>query len=339
MFTYLAISSCSNKNIEDINVCQIQKKDSFILKNMYTPRDICCSDSFLIVGDHNAEMAFSVFNISVTPPQLIIKYGTHGQGPNEFLFPEAMKKNGNFVTIFDRSLLKMKAISLIAPQKEMKTIPLVNHLFVGFNNVICVDDSLYIGLTYWDKNRFAIISGDLLIPLDIPYPNDGIVAPIRQKSLVYQGNLVKHPNKNKFVFASLYGKILEFYNLDVEKKDLSLFFSKNEIIPDYIPVEDTQEIFSNFTKKNITGYLHITTSLDYVYVLFSGKTVKDRRKNLSSHIEVYDWSGNHIRNIELDSEISAFCVDSNDTMIYGITYNETDSFLFYYDISKIDNEF
>ena len=69
-----------------------------------------------------------------------------------------------------------------------------------------------IGLTYLDTARLVMVNNEILYPSKLEYPIDGIIAPMRQKALVYQGNLLKHPSKDEFVYVSLYGKILEFTN-------------------------------------------------------------------------------------------------------------------------------
>lgn len=63
---------------------------------------------------------------------------------------------------------------------------------------------------------------------------------------------------------------------------------------------------------------------EYVFLLYSGKTVRDSRKNFSNQIEVYNWGGDLVKILMIDEDLSAFCVDSKNRMIYGVTYSEED---------------
>ena len=135
---------------------------------------------------------------------------------------------------------------------------------------------------------------------------------------------MKHPLKDEFVYASLYGKIVEFYKLDRTENKIWSSVCKNFIFPQYTPVEDNSEIESNFTVDNITGYIYACVSDEYVFLLYSGKTVRDSRKNFSNQIEVYNWGGDLVKILMIDEDLSAFCVDSKNRMIYGVTYSEED---------------
>lgn len=320
IFLFL-IMSCGNKKKESENGIHIKANVSYILDNMFIPRDIAYRDSFFIIGDRGNNMIYSVFKQEPTALELFDTFGEIGQGPGEFIFPESMRLMSGKIAVFDRSLIRLSEISF-PPLDTMNISSIKNKSFAGLNNVLRVDDSLFVGLTYLNTARFMVLNDGILYPSGLEYPDDGIMAPMRQKALVYQGNLLKHPSKDEFVYASLYGKIVEFYKLDRVENKMYSSVSKNLIFPQYTPVEDRSEIESNFTVNNVTGYIYACVSDEYVFLLYSGKTVKDSRKNFSNQIEVYNWNGDLVKVLILDEDLSAFCVDSKNKMIYGVTYSE-----------------
>ena len=322
MFLFL-ITSCGNKKNESENGIHIKANVSYMLYDTFIPRDIGYCDSFFMIGDRGNDMIYSVIKQKMTALELINTFGEVGQGPGEFIFPESMRFMPDKIAVFDRSLIRLSEISF-PPLDTMNISSITDKCFVGLNNVLRVDDSLFVGLTYLDTARLMVVNDGALYPSELGYPDDGIVAPMRQKALAYQGNLLKHPLKDEFVYASLYGKIVEFYKLDRTENKIWSSVCKNFIFPQYTPVEDNSEIESNFTVDNITGYIYACVSDEYVFLLYSGKTVRDSRKNFSNQIEVYNWGGDLVKILMIDEDLSAFCVDSKNRMIYGVTYSEED---------------
>lgn len=337
IITACLFTSC-NKKAEERNIEFLEKDTAYLLENMYTPRDICCIDSFLVVGDHNnSDAMYFIFKREGNGLNLLSSYGNRGEGPDEFIFPESIKIRGESITIFDRSLVRMKEIFFpLSENNKIENIHnITNKLFVGLNNVIKMNDDLFVGLTYLDIGRLAIVNKDVLYPVDIAYPDDEVPAPARQKSLVYQGTLLKHPSLDKFVYASFYGKILEIYELDRNENSMHRAVCKYELFPEYTSVDGREIIEANFTSNNVTGYLCASVSNRYIYLLYSGKTVKDKNKNFSSRIDVYNWEGIFVKTLMLDQEVAAFCVNAEDNVMYSVRCDEVDekTMLYCYNLS------
>lgn len=277
---FFLIVACNNRkseNKEILNEMYLKSSVIYELQNMLIPRDIVYRDSLFIIGDRGKNSMYSVFRQTSTNLNLVDSFGTKGQGPGEFIFPESMRLMPNQVAIFDRSLIRLSETAF--PLLDTIKMDLVtNTSFVGLNNIWKLEDDLFVGLTYSDTTRVVVLNKGSLYPSKIGYPDDGMKAPMRQKSLIYQGNLLKHPSRDEFVYSSLYGRIIEFYELDRAKNELTRKIGKNIIFPQYTPMKDSNEIGANFTKDNVTGYLHSCVSDEYVYLLYSGKTIKDSRK-------------------------------------------------------------
>ena len=315
-FLFLIVSCTQKSNYQTENVYYAKRIKSYSLDSaFYGPREICCTDSFIIIYDYNAEKMYSVFQ--KRNMNRIFSFGNKGDGPTDYIFPESLKSNATGFYIFDRSLGKINELLLFPDRKPIHSYAKRSASFIGLNNLIQTNDSSYVALSYSNDYRYVVVKNDSLFPSLIDYPNDGIMSSKVQKSLSYQGRLLKHPCDDKFVFVSFYGRIMEILRL-TESKELDIIFSSYKIFPQYIPKDGGG---ANITDNNITGVLTASVSEQYIYLLYSGKERKEDKRNFSNKIEIYDWEGTFIKCIVTDEELSGFCVD-NDNVIYGLSYDE-----------------
>ena len=82
MFLFL-ITSCGNKKNESENGIHIKANVSYMLDDMFIPRDIAYCDSFFMIGDRGNDMIYSVFKQKMTALELINTFGEVGQGPGD----------------------------------------------------------------------------------------------------------------------------------------------------------------------------------------------------------------------------------------------------------------
>ena len=159
MFLFL-ITSCGNKKNESENGIHIKANVSYMLDDMFIPRDIAYCDSFFMIGDRGNDMIYSVFKQKMTALELINTFGEVGQGPGEFIFPESMRFMPGKIAVFDRSLIRLSEISF-PPLATMNISSITDKCFVGLNNVLRVDDSLFVGLTYLDTARLMVVNDEI----------------------------------------------------------------------------------------------------------------------------------------------------------------------------------
>lgn len=313
---FLIVSCTQKNNNQTENISYAERIKSYTLdSSFYGPREIQCTDSNVIIYDYNSKKMYSVFQKKNM--NKIFSFGSKGDGPNDYIFPEALKKNARGFYIFDRSLGKINELLLYPNKEPIHSYVKRSALFLGLNNLIQTNDSSYVALSYSNDYRYVVVRNDSLFPALIDYPNDEIMSSKIQKSLSYQGRLVKHPHDDRFVFVSFYGRIMEILRL-TENKELEITFSSYKIFPQYMPKDGEG---ANITDNNITGVLTASVSERYIYLLYSGKKRKEDKRNFSNKIEVYDWEGTFIKSIVTDEELSGFCVD-NDKVIYGLSYDE-----------------
>jgi hypothetical protein len=67
---------------------------------------------------------------------------------------------------------------------------------------------------------------------------------------------------------------------------------------------------------NKYGCLSTSVSDNFIYILFSGKTMKENAL-YSNTVLVYDWEGNPIKVLELDQQLNLISVSQNDEYLVG----------------------
>ena len=69
-------------------------------------------------------------------------------------------------------------------------------------------------------------------------------------------------------------------------------------------------------------FIRGTASNKYIYLLYSGKPIKENDFIKSKYIFIFDWDGKAIKILELDKEVYSICVDEEDHEIYAYTTND-----------------
>lgn len=314
---FLISASCNTKEVDQWEDKTIRLKGEPVAMEhfFYSPRDICIKDSILFIKDYGADTIFYAYNISHTPFTLLKSWGTKGDGPNEYIYPSPLRRINNAISFYDKALLKLHTIG---PDIEIRHEPIA---YSGFNNVLKIRDNTYIGDGYFNDSRFKLLKEDVCSSLSIQYPHDGIDCPLIQKSLAYQGDLVRQPNGDRFVYTSSYGGIVEIYQIN--QNDISLVDSKVYAYPLYMPYKHSQnEVSANFQKENVKGSLSTYATDRFIYMLYSGKAVSDPDHSYSDIIYVFDWDGNELCQYIPDQDLSCICVDDNDLFLYGVCHSK-----------------
>ena len=74
------------------------------------PRNISLADNYLILQDNTDGKCFAIFNIQTG--ELIQRFGSHGHGPNEIMYPINQEISGNYFYFFDSGNKKLNIYSL-----------------------------------------------------------------------------------------------------------------------------------------------------------------------------------------------------------------------------------
>ncbi|MNY63372.1 hypothetical protein D3C86_2003170 [compost metagenome] len=69
------------------------------------------------------------------------------------------------------------------------------------------------------------------------------------------------------------------------------------------------------------AFLNGVANDQYIYLLYSGKKEKDGNQNEGSYIYVYDWNGEPVTKLKLNTNISCFDISKDNNYIFAYAIN------------------
>lgn len=294
---------------------QIVEPDTFIFKTS-EDRMLLCSDSILVQKNYRAP--YFVFHY---PAMTYIKtVGVKGNGPDEFLIPEVVPSVDKeaLCCLYERSNGRIYRLD-----KELNQ----TYLYTLFpTEKWGVNDLQEIG-----KNEFVYQSGRYIRTIKVEgdslkeekrYP---LTLRFARKSPVL-GSLAANPQRNRMVYAYKYFKIVKFMNMKGDSVRTLNFQQKG--------FDDETLNIADGLDANVTHYMQVSPTRDYVYISYSGRTPyavgSDNDKgNRYMYVEQYDWNGNPVRKYKLDNFSISMMVDGRLNRLMLITYYNDDPYFIY----------
>lgn len=288
--------------------------DQYLFRFAYQP---LVYDSLLIVGDMNESANICIFNRY--SGQLVKAFGPTGNGPGELVTPTAysLDYDNGYLYVCDYGQRSVFEYDL--KNWDHKTLPTTKKIHLNSplgdcSQIIHLKDSLFIAKNLF--NRFIVgtqgtFSQKILSPTPDPthFPTDKDWYALTNS---YSCD-VASPSGHKFASATLFGGILEIYNVNGNQLSSPTYHYF------YEPILDKNDIVYRPNQETIYGFCHLSASDKYLYATVHGK--KDP-KNLPSSILKFDWDGNPIAEYTCDNiSISSFTVDEKAQLIYVIAYN------------------
>lgn len=265
----------------------------------------------------------------------------HGNGPNESLNVFFMQKKGkaHFV-ICDFHRKKSKILDLSGKVIEE------SNLDACYFSVIQTND----GYIAWNSQR-KVTDNKMFVQLDKDgsfiqtfgeFPKEDRfsieTADPKSRMMAYQGNLVYNPKENKMAFTTIYGIIFEIFQLG---KKPFIIHKYHDAFPAYIPDSGPTHSSAIYKKdENIHGYTDVCSTDQYIYALYSGKTIKVISEQgvmdvqLTNQILVYDWNGNCVCRLVADKPLLNICVSEDDQELIALGW-EDDYYLYTFDLSDV----
>ena len=79
-----------------------------------------------------------------------------------------------------------------------------------------------------------------------------------------------------------------------------------------------------YTDHNLFGFCDLTTSDDYIFALYSGRTYRQYRNDVDKGrvILVFDWNGSHVRTYHLSNSCSSISYDPTTGAIYALSHEK-----------------
>lgn len=194
-------------------------------------------------------------------------------------------------------------------------------------NMELVNDSVYINIRRNDENRMFALTyrgkDDYFKSPDFSYPGDRNDIPAEDKALLYQGEIIKHPGRETFLYTCNAWKLIFIFDLEGENISNVRYISREE--PLYKPVPDGFRPYS-FPADSRMGCLRFFVTAKNIYLGYNPLTIGQIRNmetyksypfSYIDHINVFDWNGAFVKRLILDTPVDSFIVTPDDMSLYG----------------------
>lgn len=281
--------------------------------------DIAITDDYYAFLNHYSDTLVQVFRQKDMSPY---KIGLREEKEPLFAFPSFIKKNykskaKNHIEVWDNNSFSIKEMGL----DDNKNNPVISYSVIPFSKEVIPCSNIHLtekefcatpylsikDMVFYSYNRET---GYYYVP---PYPVIPNINPAHSDINPYVGCISVSEEKNRIVAALRYINTVNFYDLNCDIFNASAF-GDTYVFPEY-------DAISNFfnLERSRKCFIDICSTDKYIYCLYDG-TVDF---SASSIIVIFDWDGNHIRNLQTNKNIRQIAVDASDTYIMAIISNET----------------
>ncbi|WP_194972846.1 BF3164 family lipoprotein [Aquiflexum lacus] len=295
--------------------------------NIQKAYELLVVGELLIVSNPNFQYHFTI--IDLNEEKKVAEFGKMGYGPCELSFPASLQLTGNgsnVVGVNNRnkfSYQEFNLSSVLSQNNKLDTcINTTSNFNLNYHKLIKVQDSLFVGTGSFEK-RFAVSKTDEKLPSEFfgeyPFSKDLAAFNHHILSIAYQGDILMRPSGGKFVSTSR-----SSFNFDIVRIGLNGSLELENATRFWPPsfggnsgsLISTGYFISTMESDNKYGCLSTSVSDNFIYILYSGKTMKENAM-YSNTILVYDWNGNPIKVLELDQQLNLISVSQNDDYLIG----------------------
>lgn len=311
----LSFTNCSN-NSNDVKSdfdkeILLTRYDSINLENMgiLNPVYFSLTDSFIVIQNKKIEYNLTLINRN---DSLIFDIAKKGNGPNEIVqFIPVSNNRKNIITFADRAQKKLYSFRIINKEPILLNEISFDDKIPRFFSLNILNDSILVSTGMFSEGRFGLYN-------------------IKNKSIIYTGNYPKNIESEQLsfphiaalysgtqigikpegdLFAAIYNGLLDIFKLQNNKlvncKSIYYHFPKFNIFENGPIVGNSKE-----TKE---GFRSISCDSNYIYLLYSGKSMKDYDMDAftGNKIYVYNWQGDPVVSYITDSDLKSIFIEGN----------------------------
>lgn len=313
--------SCNNKKEDIKDILNNAKKVSskIIDKDLFlgNPYQIAISNDVLFIADNQDDKALTLYDVKnnvFLGHQLEI-----GQGPNEIHPPLLLGKSNesDILSVFQRRVGKHAKYEL-SDFLQGEIIP-KDTLSFGNTDRLTQTSNGYIAAGEYPEGSIRLFDnkGKPINEIDIYPTYIQNLKSIADKYIYGQGSIVFNKKSNVLAFAgSFTGEVLFHQLVDESLSKLQSYdFSLSSKLKNRI---SSTSVSAKIGDTDIQYFADIFSTSNYFYFLYTGVPMKDRRTTSFSYIFKFSSKGKFIESYKTDIKLLAMCVNTNDTVIYGV---------------------
>lgn len=290
------------------------------------PTDMAVVGDYLALIDIASDSALHV--IDRVQGGLVRSLGRRGDGPGEFNGAWSLdpaKGDGDF-WVFDVAL---RRLSLVHADPRAST-PIARDRLIHFRSAsnptgpVWTRDGTLVSLGFHPSGRLAVYDdgGEEIGLIGHPPGHEGN-APASVLQHAYQATLAPHPDRDRVAVVTRHASQLELWAVDG---------SANRIVEGPLRVTPDLESSSKLSSDEFVmrasgriGYVDIAASDEFVFALFSGRTLRGFKQAASfgRFVHVFDWEGNFLYALRLEGDAIAIAVDRASATLYAVRHDPT----------------
>lgn len=284
------------------------------------PFDMFVSDRYIFVLALANDTWLQVYDKNTG--EYVDGFITKGQGPGEIvtglkLFFDAKTRT---ISIFDQSAMKLLFYHLNDDVLNLITFKGERALH-NLNGVVrcawLIQDSLLlidgqIGKAVEGQKRFQLLADNRVIDEYNDFPVENV-----EEQLIFMSPLITlSPDKTKMAVGTLYGGLLESFNLTdkIENVNVRRF---------YKPILQFQSGVIRNTEETVFGFSALCATNDKIYSVLIG----NKDPNVFNNISIFDWNGREEKKYITDCNVLKLATCSEEPhKIYGIAFSDSREF-------------
>jgi hypothetical protein len=287
------------------------------------------ADTFILLANARSFRAVTVLSTESYKPVAEIIPRDRGKGHCLSIANIMNTPDKDVVWLYDAAGLKFLKINL---QKAIKTDNyegekefIANKPALTVISPYWINDSTYAGCSYFsDEERFILFNDSfqtlkkigVLPPALSGWPKENPKGKLSLRAMCYSGNLVKHPEKNKYAIAYNRTSRIELY----DSSNLVKVIRGPDLFDPLYEFQDFGEVTlpKNY-KETMLSCIDMQTDSKYIYMLYSGRK---KRFRFGRQLLIFDWDGNPVKLYYLPDNYQTFSIThkGNHTMIYAVRY-------------------
>lgn len=255
-------------------------------------------------------------------------WGQFGNGPGEFLAPYCSKvsEHNHCIYIYDQMMKVLREYSInesFYSKTDSKNETYYENSDIVLGNLHKINSKYSVASIIFGINNSIIALLDE--NLNIINSFGTLKNQPQQNTILSSYTGIFASSQNKFIYAMRnFGYIAEF----------EIVSGKIEKKWEHYLDEPIYDDNGNLKIKELKdGFYDVKMTDNYIYCTYSGK-IPDKNNYLPETILVFDYSGNPIKRIYTDRQLTTIAVSKDDKMIYATSFNPEIS-LCYFDISTI----
>lgn len=323
MFILLSFSCSTEKNKKKTGFPKVKSliASELSYEAIIRPTDIfVIKDKIILVSSYAQDYYCFIFQKQNL--MLLAKTVIKGEGPNEIIVMgnASISQDEKKMYILDNAKKTLFVMDIDSATytpdykpREYFKLPMdeLNPIF----SIVCLNDSLF-AMTGFNSGKYLITmvnnKGRVVNNIgNLPFSISDRYNPY----VIYDHKAAIHPSLEKYavVFKS-YDKLI-----GIDSTGNQLFEING--IDDIKPKSNTNWVDPD---KQINAYFNVVSDSNYIYCLYSGQAqaipAGNTYRGLYCYkLNIFDWQGNPVIQLNLDKELYAFDVDAKEGIIYGLT--------------------